>query len=208
MAPESTVYPALSPSQGLSRRRGFWLLKRILPHLPHRHFSCLCGRWAWHFIFAPQRGHVTGRVYNGRMSQSTPLPSEERVRELTADPDLAPEDANRYGNLFAEAGKHPQAIMFCERTKDPQVLGRVKEHAVRSGDAFLLHSITRLVADFVKEGEWMECGEKALAEGKFLFARDCFEKAGSSEKATAAHDEWLKIFKDEQAPPPAPTSEA
>ena len=128
------------------------------------------------------------------MSDTSALPSEEKVRELTADPELTPEDARRYGNMFAEAGKYPQAISFCERTKDEEVLGRVKKEAIAAGDAFILHSITRLLPEFVTTPEWIECGHKAQSEGKLVFARDCFEKAGEEEKAKAVHEEWLKIF--------------
>ena len=40
------------------------------------------------------------------------LPAEERVRELTADPKLTADEANRYGDLFVKAGKYPIAMMF------------------------------------------------------------------------------------------------
>ncbi len=125
------------------------------------------------------------------------LPSEERVRELTADPKLSAEDANRYGDLFVEAGKFPVAMMFFDRSRDAGRLGRVKKHAVEMGDAFLLHSITRLAPDLVTPAEWKEAGDRAMGEGKFLFARDCYDKAGEMEKAHAAREAWLKIF-----PPP------
>ena len=52
------------------------------------------------------------------MAANVELPAEERVRELTADPKLTPEDANRYGDLFVSAGKYPIAMMFFERSKD------------------------------------------------------------------------------------------
>jgi tetratricopeptide (TPR) repeat protein len=122
------------------------------------------------------------------------LPSEEKVRELTAQPDLAPEEANRYGDLFLEAGKFPQAMMFYERSRDPERLARVKRLAVEKGDAFLLHGVTRLAPDLVTPEEWKAAGDRAFQAGKFLFARDCYEKAGDAERAQAAREAWLKIF--------------
>jgi len=133
----------------------------------------------------------------------TDLPAEERVRELTADPKLTAEDANRYGDLFVKAGKYPIAMMFFERSKDRTRLSQVKKDAIKMGDAFLLHGITRLVPDLVEAGEWRDAGDAAHREGKLLFARDCYEKAGDATKAAAVREEWLKIF---PAPPPPPAT--
>jgi len=130
------------------------------------------------------------------------LPAEERVRELTADPKLTPDEANRYGDLFVKAGKYPIAMMFFERSKDRTRLAQVKKDAIRMGDAFLLHGITRLAPDLVEPSEWKEAGDAAHREGKLLFARDCYEKAGDATKAASVREEWLKIF---PAPPPPPT---
>ena len=140
------------------------------------------------------------------MATSIDLPGEERVRELTADPKLTPDEANRYGDLFVKAGKYPIAMMFYERSKDRGRLEEVKKDAIRMGDAFLLHGITRLAADLVQPGEWREAGNAAHREGKLLFARDCYEKAGDAEKAAAIREEWLKIFPSTPIPPPTATA--
>jgi hypothetical protein len=136
------------------------------------------------------------------MAASIDLPAEERVRELTADPKLTADEANRYGDLFVKAGKYPIAMMFYERSKDRTRLEQVKRDAIRMGDAFLLHGITRLVPDLVEAGEWREAGEAAHREGKLLFARDCYEKAGDSVKVALVREEWLKIFPAPVIPPP------
>ena len=145
------------------------------------------------------------------MAAPVDLPAEERVRELTADPKLTPEEANRYGDLFVSAGKYPIAMMFFERSKDRTRLAQIKKDAIRMGDAFLLHGITRLVSDLVEPAEWKEAGELALREGKILFARDCFEKAGETEKAAAAKAAYNDLFKLDgaaAAPPPPPAEPA
>lgn len=131
------------------------------------------------------------------------LPAEERVRELTADPKLTPDDANRYGDLFVKAGKYPIAMMFFERSKDRGRLTQVKKDAIKMGDAFLLHGITRLAPDLVEAAEWRDAGDAAHREGKLMFARDCYEKAGDAAKAAAIREEWLKIFPSPPPPPPA-----
>src|SRR5437016_14475269 len=139
------------------------------------------------------------------MAESLELPAEERVRELTADPKLTADEATRYGDLFVRAGKYPIAMMFFERSKDRTRLEQVKKDAIRMGDAFLLHGITRLVPDLVEPREWRDAGDAAHREGKLLFARDCYEKAGETAKANAVREEWLKIFPATPVPP-SPTS--
>ncbi len=134
------------------------------------------------------------------MTAPAELPNEEQIRVLTASPDLTPGEANRHGDLFLDAGKLLQAMLFYERSRDRGRLERVRDAAVRDGDAFLLHWITRLDPEVVTPAEWREAGDRATREGKFVFARDCYEKAGDPEKAQAAHAEWLKLF---PAPPPA-----
>ena len=140
------------------------------------------------------------------MADPIELPAEERVRELTADPKLTAEEANRYGDLFVKAGKYPIAMMFFERSKDRTRLETVKKDAIRMGDAFLLHGITRLAPDLVEAGEWRQAGEAAHREGKLLFARDCYEKAGDADKAASVRAEWLKIFPQPQVPQPPQTA--
>jgi hypothetical protein len=137
------------------------------------------------------------------MTATADLPAEERVRELTADPKLTADEANRYGDQFVQAGKYPVAMMFFERSRDRERLGRVKKDAIRMGDAFLLHAITRLIPDLVEPAEWKEAGDAAHKEGKLLFARDCYEKAGDVEKSVSVREEYLKIFPAPPVPPPA-----
>ncbi len=122
------------------------------------------------------------------------LPREERVRELTADPALLPADANKYADLFLQAGKHVIALMFLERSKDPQMLGRVKADAMKLGDAFLLHNVDRLLPGSVAAPEWIACAEQAQKDGKLVFARDAYERAGEAEKAKEVHQAWLASF--------------
>lgn len=130
------------------------------------------------------------------MAARTLLPSPEKVRILTASKDLKPEDADRYGDLFFEAGLTAQAMMFYERAKSPDRLARVKAHAVAGGDAFILTWLHRLSPELIFEPEWEQAGERALADGKVLFARDCFERANLPERAQEARELYLKIFRD------------
>ena len=120
-----------------------------------------------------------------------PLPSEERVRELTADPKLTADDANRYADQFLAAGRPTIALMFLERSKDPSRLDRVKKDAVSAGDAFLLHHVNRLNPGSIDGAEWREAASRARSDGKLLFARECFLQAGDEALATLVRVEWL-----------------
>jgi hypothetical protein len=128
------------------------------------------------------------------MPDPTPLPTEERVRELTADPKLAAEDANRYADLFLQAGKPAIALMFLERSKDEVRLRKLAADAASAGDAFLLHGVNRIRPETVDVQQWRDAAGRARAAGKLLFARDCYEQAGEADKAVEVRDEWLKIF--------------
>ena len=128
------------------------------------------------------------------MADPTPLPTEERVRELTADPKLGGDDANRYADLFLQAGKPAIALMFLERSKDESRLRKVAAEAVEAGDAFLLHGVNRIRPETVDVQQWRDAAARARSAGKLLFARDCYEQAGDAEKAVEVRDEWLKIF--------------
>lgn len=130
---------------------------------------------------------------------ATTLPSPEKVRILTASKDLKPAEADRYGDLFLEAGRPAVAMMFYERSKNPDRLQAVKKHGVRTGDAFLLLGISKLIPDLVDESEWAAAGERALADGKVLFARDCFERGGQPEKTQEARQRYLEIFRKPEA---------
>ena len=144
-------------------------------------------------------GGSDGR-YNRGMAQND-LPSEERVRELTADPNLSAEDANRYADLFIAAGRYPVALMFLERSKDGSRLDKVKTEAVALGDAFFLHRVNTILPDRVSADEWRSAGERARSSGKLLFAKECYRQCGDEEKLKAVEEDFLKILR-----PPATIS--
>lgn len=133
------------------------------------------------------------------MADKINLPSPEKVRILTASKTLTPEEANRHGDLFFQAGLYAQAMQFYERSKGLDRLQKVKESAMSSGDAFLLFWITRIAPDIVSEDEWGRAGEKALEAGKVVFARDCFEKANQADRMNEARQKFLAMFGKPQA---------
>lgn len=135
------------------------------------------------------------------MADKIKLPSPEKVRLLTASKNLTPEDANRHGDLFFDAGLYAQAMQFYERSKSIDRLQKVKDTAIAGGDAFLLFWVTRIAPDMVSEEEWARAGEKALEAGKVVFARDCFDKANQPDRANEARQKFLAMFTSAPARP-------
>lgn len=128
------------------------------------------------------------------MADKSNLPSPEKVRILTASKTLTPDEANRYGDQFFQAGLYAQAMQFYERSKTLDRLQKVKETGIATGDAFLLFGVIRIAPDIVSEDEWARAGEKALEAGKVVFAHDCFEKANQPDRANEARQKFLAIF--------------
>jgi hypothetical protein len=147
-------------------------------------------------------------IISGMAQPAAALPSEERVRELTADPKLTADDANRYADQFLGDGKPAIALMFLERSKDETRLRDVVKSAADAGDAFLLHGVNRIRPATVEARQWRDAAARARAAGKLLFARDCYEQSGDADKAAEAHAEWLKIFETKSPEPKAQSPEA
>ncbi len=136
------------------------------------------------------------------MSRNVKDLSPEKIRMLCASESLSDSDADEYGDAFLEAGKLTQALLFYERSNNPEKFARVKSVALEQGDAFFLHSVERFVPGSVEQEEWLQAGKNAFDRKQFIFARDCFERAEDPVRAHEAHEAYLAIF------PSAPTDDA
>ncbi len=128
--------------------------------------------------------------------------SPEKIRILSASPTLSDSEADEYGDAFLSEGKITQAILFYERSGNEDKFTRVKSYAIENGDAFLLYAVERFQPDSVEEAEWQEAGKNAFQKKHYIFARDCFERAGETARAQEAHEAYLGVF------PSAPTVDA
>ena len=129
--------------------------------------------------------------------------SPEKIRTLCAAPSLSTTDADRYGDAFFKEGMISQALLFYDRSNNPDKFVRIKEHAIEQGDAFLLYGLEKRDPEAVKEREWLQAGENALKRKQFIFARDCFERAEASDQAQEAHEAYLKVFPPSTETPPS-----
>lgn len=106
------------------------------------------------------------------------LPGCLKKRRLLNDPELRPELCRQYGEKFFSLGWWQDALEFFQKCRDTQGLEQIKNHCLKTGDAFLL---SRLGPQDPKT--WRLVAEKALDQGKFCFARRAFELAGDPDKA-------------------------
>lgn len=122
------------------------------------------------------------------------LPHPDRIRVLLTDPKLSPEELNRHGDAFLDAGRPNVAVMFYDRTGAPDRVKRVVDLAVREGDTFLLDWAARVRADSVSADDWRRCGQEAMNRRRLSFAVRAFARAGDDAKATEAREALMKAL--------------
>ena len=114
------------------------------------------------------------------------LPSAEDVRLMLAAKDKSADELAAHGDAFVAAGLLHPAMTFYEKAPSPERLDRVKRAAIDAGDFFLLNWVARVRAESVAAADWEWTADKAMAAGKFLFARQAYLKAGLEAKAEEA----------------------
>ncbi len=116
------------------------------------------------------------------------------MRALLTDKRLPAAQLAAYGDQYAAAGHLNVAVMFYDRAKSKEGLGRVRAAAMKAGDEFLLAAVAKADPALVSTDDWRTCAEAALAKQQFVFARDAFRRAGDEGRAVAAQAEFLKVF--------------
>lgn len=119
----------------------------------------------------------------GRAAKVLPpgLPHCLKKRRLLNEADLSPSLGRDLGEKFLALGWWEDALEFFQKAGDQPGRARVKDHALETGDAYLLN---RLGGDVGPE-DWRRVAEQALALGKLQFARKAFARAGDVEKSEA-----------------------
>jgi hypothetical protein len=137
-----------------------------------------------------------------RMGKNVKELSPEKIRMLSASPSLTNAEADSYGDAFFDAGMVSQALLFYDRSRNPDKYNRVKEYAIEQGDAFLLYGVEKVEPESIKEREWRQAGENALERKQYIFARDCFERAEEPDRAQEAHEAYLQVIPTETSETP------
>jgi hypothetical protein len=76
----------------------------------------------------------------------------------------------RHGTEFLNAERYSDALDFFERAMYEEGIRKIKDIALREGDAFLLGRIARMKPEWVSEEDWRSVERAAEAAGKPSFA--------------------------------------
>ena len=96
-------------------------------------------------------------------------------------PDVARIDAV-VEQLIAE-GRHPETVEYLEVTRNPQLIGRLAEDAVKRGSTFLLQAFERLSDSHADSAQWEELARNALSAERYLDAVRAYTAMGNAERA-------------------------
>jgi hypothetical protein len=107
------------------------------------------------------------------------LPGCLKKRRLLNELELKPELCLEYGEKFLAQGWWEDALEFFQKAGDSQGLEKIKNHCLKTGDAYLLG---RLGVGQDPQ-TWRQLAEQALDLGKLRFARRAYELAGDPDKA-------------------------
>lgn len=116
-------------------------------------------------------------------------------RDLLAAKKFDPQQLRAYAEEFFSQERYGDAFEFFRKLQDREGMLRVKQAAMELGDHELLWRIAHAEAALVTRDDWLRCGEKAMARGKFRSALYVFERLGDAERVAAAQ----KAIADERA---------
>lgn len=86
------------------------------------------------------------------------------------------------GERYLEAGRVCDCIDFFEKAGHRQGLLDLVDRCLDEGDYFLYQRLTKILSLSPGEEQWTQLGDRALAQGKLLFARSAYREAQRPEK--------------------------
>ncbi len=91
-------------------------------------------------------------------------------RDILWNDKIPKETLSKHGRKFLEAERYSDALDFFERAMDEDGIRRIKDLAIKEGDAFLLGRIARMKPEWVSDDDWRATEKAAEAAGKPSFA--------------------------------------
>jgi len=88
----------------------------------------------------------------------------------------------RFGERYLQDGRLSDSIDFFEKAQHLQGLTQLRERCAAEGDYFLYHRLAKILEESPSSEEWIQLGDKALGQGKMLFALLAYQQADSPEK--------------------------
>jgi hypothetical protein len=117
------------------------------------------------------------------------LPSLLERRGLIHGKESQKADHRGLAERYFEAGRYVDALEFFHKANDAEGIDRIRRHAIKEGDVFLLGEIERVTHEPILPETWKEAASNAERCGKLAFARKGFEKAGDADGVAKLADE-------------------
>jgi len=111
------------------------------------------------------------------------LPNFFKRREILFSDEISPDEVDRYGDMFLEAGRVNEALDFYEKSGNKERVRRVLQMAEEEGDLGVWMRAKVLLKETPKPAEWERMAERALSAGKEHYAIYALEKAGKQDRA-------------------------
>jgi hypothetical protein len=86
-----------------------------------------------------------------------------------------------YGDLYLEAGALSDALDFYAKASHLTGVQKIKDLALSSGDTFLFQNAAKDEGIELRDADWENIIQKAIALKKYLFARHALEKINNAE---------------------------
>lgn len=90
----------------------------------------------------------------------------------------------KFGEHYLQDGRLSDSIDFFEKAQHLEGLNQLRERCAAEGDYFLYHRLAKILEESPPSEEWMQLGDKALGQGKMLFALLAYQQADRPEKVS------------------------
>ena len=88
----------------------------------------------------------------------------------------------KFGERYLQDGRLSDSIDFFEKAQHLEGLKQISERCSAEGDYFLYQRVAKILEESPSSEEWMQLGDKALGQGKMLFALLAYQQADRPEK--------------------------
>lgn len=98
----------------------------------------------------------------------------------------------KLGERYLQDGRLSDCIDCLEKAQHLEGLFQLRERCAAEGDYFLYNRLAKILEESPPSEEWRQLGDKALDQGKLLFALSAYKQADSPEKV-AEVEKLLKL---------------
>lgn len=89
------------------------------------------------------------------------------------------------GREFLAAERYSDALDFFEKAQDLSAVNEIKQHALNTGDTFLLARLDRFDRNMISRADWEAAAKKATEDGRASMAEFVAKRFAAADAATA-----------------------